>query len=103
MSALGLVAAAAVVVLLILLARTWVGRRRSDVEVCVSEHEARENAAPLTTAIVSRSRDRRLDEPVHPAHRAAVAIHSSCREFPNATTPARGSVQLAPNRPRTYA
>jgi hypothetical protein len=68
MLVLGLVAAAAVVALLILLAhRTRVGRRRSEAEVCVTEDEARKNAAPLTTAIVSRSRDHDLTEQAHPA------------------------------------
>jgi hypothetical protein len=59
MVVLGLAAAGAVVVLLALLAYwMWVGWRRSEAQACVTEEEAREHAAPLTTAIVSGSRDR---------------------------------------------
>jgi hypothetical protein len=59
MVVLGLAAAGAVVVLLALLAYwMWVGWRRSEAQACVTEEEARENAAPLTAAIVSGSRDR---------------------------------------------
>ena len=36
-----------------------IGRRRPPVQARVSEEEARENAAPLTTAIVSGSRTER--------------------------------------------
>jgi hypothetical protein len=56
---LGLLAAGAVIALLALLARSvWVGWRRSEAQACVTEEEARENAAPLTTAILPGSRDR---------------------------------------------
>jgi hypothetical protein len=59
MLVLGLLAAGAVVALLALLARwVWVRWRRSEVQACVTEEEAREHAAPLTTAILSGSRDR---------------------------------------------
>ncbi|HYB30961.1 MAG TPA: hypothetical protein VEF89_30490 [Solirubrobacteraceae bacterium] len=68
MLVLGLVAAAAVVALSILLARrTWLGRQRFEGQVCVTEDEARKNAAPLTTAIVSRSHDHDVNELAHPA------------------------------------
>jgi cytochrome c-type biogenesis protein CcmH/NrfF len=56
---LGLLAAGVVVVLLAALVWSMrIGRRRSQAQERVSEEEARENAAPLTTAIVSGSRDR---------------------------------------------
>ena len=59
MLVLGLLAAAAVLTLAVLLARwTWGSRRRSEAQGCVGEEEARRNAAPLTTAILSRSHDR---------------------------------------------
>ena len=59
MMVLGLLAACVVVALLALLVRwMWVGWRRSEAQACVTEEEARENAAPLTTAILSGSRDR---------------------------------------------
>ena len=49
-------AAGAVLVLATLIARwTWVRWRRPQVQVCVTEEEARENAAPLTKAILSGS------------------------------------------------
>jgi len=57
-----LVAAAAVVALLaVLAARAWVLWRRSEAQPCLTEEEARENAAPLSTAILpgSRNRERR--------------------------------------------
>jgi hypothetical protein len=56
---LGLMAAGVVVVLLAAL--VWATRirpRRSQAQECVSEEKARENAAPLTTAILSGSRNR---------------------------------------------
>lgn len=59
MVVLGLLAG---VVVVLLAAGAWwmrIGRRRSSVRVCVSEEEARENAAPLTTAILSGSRTER--------------------------------------------
>jgi Flp pilus assembly protein TadB len=57
MTALGLGAAAALLILLAVLAwRRARARRRSTVHAGVSEQQARENAAPLTTAIVSESR-----------------------------------------------
>lgn len=62
---------AAGVAVLLLAALVWsmrIGRRRSQEQECVTEEEARENAAPLTTAILSgsrnrerRARERRLD------------------------------------------
>jgi hypothetical protein len=56
MLVLGLVTAGLVVVSLSLLAlRAWLGRRRSDARARISEEEARENSAPLTTAIMSKS------------------------------------------------
>ena len=56
---LGLLAAGVFVVLLAALVWSMrIGRRRSQAQECVSEEEARENAAPLTTAIASGSRDR---------------------------------------------
>ena len=59
---LGFVAAGVVVVLVALLARwVWVRWRRPRAPACVSEQEARENAAPLTTVIVSGSRDHERD------------------------------------------
>lgn len=63
---LGLLTAGAVVALLVpLTRRTWVGWRRSEAQPCVSEEQARENAAPLTTAILSRRRDRGHEGLVH--------------------------------------
>ena len=58
MLVLGLLAAA-VLALVVLVAR-WrrVSRRRLEAQGCVSEEEARRNAAPLTTAILSQSLDR---------------------------------------------
>jgi hypothetical protein len=55
-----LLAAGAVLVLLALIG-SWrcVRWRRSEVQASVSEEEARENAAPLTTAILSGSRRER--------------------------------------------
>jgi hypothetical protein len=55
---LGLLAAGVVVVLLAAMVWSIIGRRRSQAHECVSEEEARENAAPLTTAILSGSRNR---------------------------------------------
>jgi Flp pilus assembly protein TadB len=52
---------AAGVVIMLLAALMWsmrIGRRRSQAQECVTEEEARGNAAPLTTAILSESRDR---------------------------------------------
>lgn len=58
MMVLGLLAGVAVVLLAAL--AWWMRiRRRLPVQACVSEEEARENAAPLTTAIVSGSRTER--------------------------------------------
>jgi type II secretory pathway pseudopilin PulG len=49
---LELVAACAVLVLVTVIARwTWVRWRGQQFEVCVTEEQARENAAPLTRAI----------------------------------------------------
>jgi hypothetical protein len=62
-----LLAAGAVLVLLTLIgAWRWVRWRRSEVQVSVSEEEARENAAPLTRAILSESR--RARAPVNGAN-----------------------------------
>ena len=48
-------AAAAVLVVAVLVGRLiWVRWGQPDATVCVTEEEARKNAAPLTTAIVSR-------------------------------------------------
>ena len=57
MAALGLLAAGVLVILLAVLA-WWRARasRRSTVDNGVTEAQARENAAPLTTAILSGSR-----------------------------------------------
>ena len=57
MVALGLLAAGVLVILLAVLA-WWRARasRRSTVDNGVTEQQARENAAPLTTAILSGSR-----------------------------------------------
>ena len=61
---LGLLAAGVLVVLLAsLAASTWIGRRRSDAHRCVTEKEARDNASPLTTAILSGSRNRENSSP----------------------------------------
>ena len=63
MVALGLLAAGVVVISLAVLA-WWraSASRRSLVHNGVSEEEARENAAPLTTAILSGSRTRERTE-----------------------------------------
>jgi len=51
-----LVGAGTVLVLATVIARwTWVRWRRPQVQVCVTEEEARANAAPLTKAILSGS------------------------------------------------
>jgi hypothetical protein len=53
------VAGCAVLALLALLARRmWVGWRRWEAQACVTEEEARDHAAPLTTAIISDSDER---------------------------------------------
>jgi hypothetical protein len=50
-------AAAAVLIVAVLIGRLiWVRWRHPDATVCVTEEETRKNAAPLTTAIVSRLR-----------------------------------------------
>jgi hypothetical protein len=59
MVVLGLLAGVAVVLLAALAWWMRIGRRRSPVQACVSEEKARENAAPLTTAILSGSRTER--------------------------------------------
>jgi hypothetical protein len=52
-----LVAVGAALLLAMLVARLiWVRWRRPEVRACVTEEEARANSAPLTTALVSRSR-----------------------------------------------
>ncbi|MGZ6691264.1 MAG: hypothetical protein ACXVHQ_27865 [Solirubrobacteraceae bacterium] len=57
MVALGLLAAGVLVILLAVLAwRRARASRRSTVDNGVTEQQARENAAPLTTAILSGSR-----------------------------------------------
>jgi hypothetical protein len=59
------VVAGAALLLAVLIAR-WLWRRshRPEVRACVTEEEARENAAPLTTAIVSSPRrERNGNEP----------------------------------------
>ena len=64
-----LLAACAVVALLAVLARwTWVGWRRSETQACVTEEEAREHAAPLTTAILSGSSNRKRRSSSIPRH-----------------------------------
>ena len=65
MVVLGLLAAGVVVVLLGALG--WSVRRRRlrwQMQGCVTEEEARDNAAPLTTAIMSASRKRDRGETV---------------------------------------
>jgi hypothetical protein len=62
---LGLSAAGVVVVLLGVLAWSMRKRRlRWQMQGCVTEEDARGNAAPLTTAIVSASRTRDRSEAV---------------------------------------
>ena len=57
MAAVVLVAAGVLVIVLAVLAWRWArARRRRAVHNGVSEQQARENAAPLTTAILSGSR-----------------------------------------------
>ena len=57
MVAIVLVAAGVLVIVLAVLAWRWArARRRRAVHNGVSEQQARENAAPLTTAILSGSR-----------------------------------------------
>ena len=52
-----LLAAGLIVVLVALLARlAWVGRRRRDLRGPITEVQARENAAPLTKAILASNR-----------------------------------------------
>jgi hypothetical protein len=59
---LELVAAGAVLVLVTVIARwTRVRLRREQVEGCVTEEQARENAAPLTRAILPGSARERTD------------------------------------------
>jgi len=65
MVVLGLVAAGAVVVLLGAVGwRVRSRRLRWRMQACLTEEEARDNAAPLTTAIVSASRNRERGERV---------------------------------------
>jgi len=65
MVVLGLMAAGAVVVLLGAVGWSVRSRRLSwQMRACVTEEEARDNAAPLTTAIVSASRNRERGERV---------------------------------------
>jgi hypothetical protein len=65
MVVLGLLAAGVVVVMLGALGWSVRSRRlRWQMQSCVSEEEARDNAAPLTTAIVSPSRERDRGQPV---------------------------------------
>jgi hypothetical protein len=53
------VAGCVVVALLALLARRmWARWRRWEAQACVTEEEARDHAAPLTTAIISSSDER---------------------------------------------
>jgi len=52
------VAAAIVVVLAMFALGLLLGRRRSEAQPSVTEAQAREHSAPLTTAILSRSGDR---------------------------------------------
>jgi uncharacterized membrane protein len=59
MAAVGLVAAGVLVILVAVLAWRWASTsRRSTVDNGITEQQARENAAPLTTAILSGSRTR---------------------------------------------
>jgi hypothetical protein len=59
MAAVGLVAAGVLVILVAVLGWWWASAsRRWTVENGVTEQQARENAAPLTTAILSGSRTR---------------------------------------------
>ena len=58
MLVLVLVAAAVVVLLAVLVALALGVWRRSEAQPCLTEEEARENSAPLTTAILSGSGDR---------------------------------------------
>jgi hypothetical protein len=59
MVVLELLAGVAVVLLVAVVWWMRIGRWRSPVQVCVSEEEARENAAPLTRAILPGSRSER--------------------------------------------
>ena len=52
-------AAAVVVVIAAFALDVWLRWRRSEVQPSVTEADARENAAPLTTAILSRSPNRK--------------------------------------------
>jgi hypothetical protein len=52
-----LLAAGVLVVAVAVLAWLASARRRSQLQNCVTEEQARANAAPLTTAILSASRD----------------------------------------------
>jgi hypothetical protein len=54
-----LVAGLIIVVAALLLHRAWVYRRRRELSGFITEAEARENAAPLTTAIVASDRRER--------------------------------------------
>jgi CHASE3 domain sensor protein len=59
---MGLLAAGVIVILLVALALAWrqtSEARRSSMDNGVTEQQARENAAPLTTAILSGSRNLR--------------------------------------------
>jgi hypothetical protein len=62
MAALELLAAALLVILLAVLAWRRASAGRSTLHNGVTEAQARENAAPLTTAILSGSRTRERDQ-----------------------------------------
>jgi HAMP domain-containing protein len=51
-----LLTAVVVIALALLVARLWLARRRSPLRHLISEAEARENAAPLSTAIIGSDR-----------------------------------------------
>ena len=60
----GLVAAGVIVILLVALAwRRTSDSRRSTIDHGVTEQQARDNAAPLTTAILSGSRNSQAQKP----------------------------------------
>ena len=56
-----LVAGVIVVFAALLLRRAWMTRRRSELRGSITEEQARENAAPLTAAILASDRREHAD------------------------------------------
>jgi hypothetical protein len=62
MVAVALLVTGLVVLVTVLLCLTWLHRRRSEPRGSITEAQARENAAPLTTAILASDRPERTGQ-----------------------------------------